>query len=220
MKEAAINTEIVLSIGLIPKSWAWKIPDSSPALRTMERFVPARAFDIIASVHGCFFAIETKLIRGVGGLSVKRFTEFEVRCLRAVNRAGGCALVAVAYQGEATAAQAKKHGLEGTRVRELFVITWPIFEGLMAEVAAAGKGTIPRGRLVESGTRCKWMGKGKWEIETELYVAHPLSGGYHSDWTPGRTDDEWVPFSASTAGRECADGKLAAIIEPAREGAS
>lgn len=201
MNEAAINSEIVRSICAIPHSWAWKIPDSSPALRTMERFVPARAFDIAACVHGLTYAIETKLLKTLTGLAFDRLTEFEARSLAAVSAAGGCALLAVAYAAEATPAQMEKHGLAKARVRELHLIPWERWAELEVEARGVGKKSVPRAAVVEAGLSVPWVGKGHWGIEEALYYANWRARTMVSGWELGIAVEGWCPFDASTKGR-------------------
>lgn len=203
MKEAGINGEIVTSINLIPKAFAYKIPDSSSRGRETHDFIPARAFDIMACVHGLFYGIETKLIKGLTGLPVNRFTEFEVRALRALERADGAAVVAVAYyEPNATPAQQKTHNLTGKRVRELYLIPWLDFERLVGEAANAHRASIPRAAIVEHGRAVPWNGKGVWGIEEALAGCHHLTPVIEVGWAVGQSDPSWRPFVTGKSGRE------------------
>jgi len=200
MNEASINTEIVKSICAIPQSWAWKIPDSSSRGRDKQAFIPARAFDIIACVHGLAYAIETKHINGLGGLSVDKITEFELRSLRGFSRAEGSALLAISWAANATALQQKKHGLSVRRVRQLVLLPIENWDELTdAFVREGGSKTIPRAAIMERSLQAKWAGHGMWEIEPALYGLQPMV--MPGAWKVGKRDEMWVPFDGSKNGR-------------------
>jgi hypothetical protein len=199
LKETDTNREIIKSICRIPCSWAWKIPDASPKDRLSQRFVPARAFDIAACIHGQFYAIEGKIIKGLGGLSVDGITEFEKRCLAGVGRAGGSALLAIVYHATASERQIKRHSLPSSRVRELYLVPFERWLELEAKLQE-GKKSVTRPDIIAAGTKVPWLGKGFWDIEKSLYDLHLRSEP--SSWRIGAEDDSWEPFNASRFGAE------------------
>lgn len=154
VKEAQICSEIVNSINAMPEGWVWKIPDASPRNRTSQRYLPARAFDIVACVSGKFVAIEVKLVKGTVGLSSDRLTGFEAESLTAVDDAYGLPLIACAYFSPP--------GSRAGHLRELWLIPWPRWA--LAVFQATGK-TVSRKAIVEEfGTGVEWAGKGQWKI--------------------------------------------------------
>lgn len=204
MTESDTNREIIHSICDIPRSWAWKIPDTSPMNRMTQRYVPARAFDISACIHGQFYAIEGKLVKSLGGLSANGITEFEKRSLAAVERAGGAALLAIAYHVQkATPQQMRKHELSSPKVRQLFLLPWTKWAELEAALPE-GAGTVARPDIVAAGVSVEWLGKGRWDIERALFELHSRSDA--SVWPVGSRDDNWAPFDASRFGKETGEG--------------
>lgn len=109
MNEQQITTEIIKSINQLPNSWAWKCPD--PGRRDLQRFIPARAFDVIVCKDGKFTAIEVKWINGPRSFNKSRMTEFEDRSLMAVEKAGGCAYLLLGYWFRTTEFQRDKYDL-------------------------------------------------------------------------------------------------------------
>lgn len=215
MKEANTNKELIDSVNGIGSSWAWKIPDVSPMHRAAsaeggegegggnsfrpDRAIIPRAFDIIACVHGLMYAIEGKLIKGLGGLSIKHMTEFERRAMLAVEKAGGVAVMAIAYYHEATPAQMKKHNLDKAKVREFHLLRisdWMELERALPE----GSQTVARADILSRSIPVQWLGKGLWDIEGPLYELHAGSSAC-SGWVPGTRNPDWLPFVAGPQGK-------------------
>jgi hypothetical protein len=121
MNEKMLCTEIVTSLNKIPNTLAWKIPDTSPKLRTIQKFIPARAFDIMCCHNSVFVAFEVKHQKGPYSISIKRFTEFEVRCMLAVEAAGGAAYAAIGWWYYPTQRQMDKYDLD-SREKKLTLI--------------------------------------------------------------------------------------------------
>lgn len=133
--EKSLTTEIVFSINRQSDCWAWKIPDVSGKARNEQVFIPARAFDVAACIAGKSVAIEVKLLRGPYSMTEKKFTNFELRSLDAVDRAGGKSAVAVMYMFEPTEGQVEKYGF-GDYVSEMYVIAYRDLEEMMSPYAS------------------------------------------------------------------------------------
>ena len=168
MKESQLCTEIVKSLRGAG-AWAYKIPDASPMLRTVERFIPARAFDIIATHQGLAVAIEVKLLKTLGGLSPEKITSFEMDSLMGVEVAGGAGVLAVGYVCDPSDAQRKKDGCIGSRVRELYFL----WAADWAHLIRFTDGRPLRRDIIKSvGIRVPWVGKGVWDCNEGLRELH------------------------------------------------
>lgn len=120
MKESQLCTEIIKSVNIVPNSYAWKIPDVSGKDRATQQFAPARGFDLLIVHRGYSVAVEVKLIKAPTTVPPRRFTEFEMRSLDAIEKAGGRAWVMVGFVFAPTDVQIQKYDLP-KRVRELYV---------------------------------------------------------------------------------------------------
>jgi len=162
MKETQICTEIIHSL-TEQGAWAWKIPDASPMLRAQQRYIPARAFDIIAVYEGMPLAIEVKIITTGGGLSSDRFTQFEVDSLLAAADAHCHAFVAIAYAYK----PGKKALAKGAKkwIRELWMVPIQTWQSAVQRALANGVKTVPRKVITNMGIAIPWAGKGIWDFE-------------------------------------------------------
>jgi hypothetical protein len=165
VKEAQVCTEIVNSLKE-QGAWAWKIPDASPMLRAQQRYIPARAFDIIAIYKGMPLAIEVKLIRTGGGLSSDRITQFERDSLLAAAEAGCRSFLAIAYAYK----PGKKALAKGAPkwVRELWMVDIETWQVVAARAFLTGKKTVPRAEILNVGESIPWAKHGLWGIDAFL----------------------------------------------------
>jgi penicillin-binding protein-related factor A (putative recombinase) len=178
MKEKQLCTEIVRSINLIPQSWAYKIPDSSPRHIETESFRPARAFDITACIKGRYYAIEVKMIKGTGGLSKDRFTEFEIRSLVGVVKGGGSAVVAIG----------REYTSDCIVYTELHLL--PISRWYNLTKRLVGTKTVKINDILSNSIEIGWGKNGIWKVEEGLYQLQRKS----IIWKVGEKDETWKPF--------------------------
>jgi hypothetical protein len=167
--------------------------------REVERFTPARAFDIIACYNGLTYAIEVKHRNNLSAIPFASLTEFERRCLVGVGRAGGASLLVISYACQATDAQVKRYGLSSSRVRELHVVPFGEWERLERDADENGKKSVSYMNISLRSHQAMWAGKGFWDIAKVLYDLRPSPP---DSWDPSQVVPDWEPFDPSRFGRK------------------
>ncbi len=144
---------------LIPRYsdlYYYKIPDTNPRFRQLNRFNPPRPFDVLLVYKGIPYALEAKLWKTGTSFPFASLTEPEEQGLADFQGAGGQSIVAL--------------GFRQNNQRKLYLSPYNIWKEIKLSLERQGRKSLPIDSLfLLDGYNCQWLKHGKWDIDLDRY---------------------------------------------------